>query len=59
MLSSPNSPEMTTLNQQTEEEPMQLGRTRLSPKERGDTKESMITLKAFVDSGAADNFFGY
>lgn len=34
MLAPPNVPEMTHLNQQTEEEPMQLGRTRLSPKER-------------------------
>lgn len=34
MLSPTNVPEIVHLNQQTEEEPMQLGRTRLSPKER-------------------------
>lgn len=34
MLSSLNVPEVSHLTQQTEEEPMQLGRTRISPKER-------------------------
>ncbi len=34
MQAPPNIPEMAHLNQQTEDEPMQLGGTRLSPKER-------------------------
>lgn len=34
ILSPTNVPEIVHLNPQTEEEPMQLGRTRLTPKER-------------------------